>query len=364
MRVLHAYKDVWPPVAGGIERHVDLLRRHRPAGVLVGARARRGSVVLTPHGSERRVGELARVWSVPLAPAYPVHLARARADVIHLHSPNPIGELSALLARPAAPLVVSVHADIVRQAAALPAYCRLMRALLDRSAAVITGSEGIRESSPLLEGHRDRARVIPYGIDTDFLSPGAAGPQTVAALRRRYGAPLVICVGRLVYYKGFDELVAAVSDLDASLVIVGSGPLEAHVAALAAAHPRVFATGHLADDELRAHLAAADVFTLASTSRAESFGVATIEAQAMGLPAVVTDTGSGTLETIADGRTGLAVPARDVGALREAIADLLADDARRAAMAIAARDRAVERFGAGRMARDVAAVYEDALRGR
>lgn len=361
MRVLHAYKDVWPPVAGGIERHIDLLRRHQPAGVLVGARRLRGTAVRTPFGSERRAGELARVWSVPLAPTYPVHLARARADVVHLHAPNPIGEVSALLARPAAPMVVSVHADIVRQAAMLPVYRRVMRALLDRSAAVITGSAGIRDTSPLLEGHRDRARVIPYGIDTDFLAPGAADPAAVAALRRRYGTPLVVCVGRLVYYKGFDELAAALAPLDASLVVVGSGPQEPQVQALAAGQARVFATGHLDDAGVRAHLAAADVFALASTSRAESFGVATIEAQAMGLPAVITDTGSGTLETIDAGRTGLAVAPRDVGALRAALAELLGDEARRTTMGVAARERAVERFGAARMAADVSAVYAEVL---
>ena len=68
---------------------------------------------------------------------------------------------------------------------------------------------------------------------------------------------------------------------------------------------------------MRRHLAAADLFVLPSTSRAESFGLATAEAQAMGMPAVVTDVGTGTTEAIAPGETGVAVPPRNPALLHD-----------------------------------------------
>ncbi len=56
--------------------------------------------------------------------------------------------------------------------------------------------------------------------------------------------------------------------------------------------------GRVGDEEHRTFLAAADCFVLPSANRAESFGIATVEAQAMGLPAVVTEVGTGTTEVI------------------------------------------------------------------
>src|SRR5467141_2863004 len=75
VRVLHVYNDVYPPVAGGIEKHIDLIRRTLPdvhSDVLVCARGQRGS--REPHGTgiEVKVAELGpRIWSVPIAPSFP-----------------------------------------------------------------------------------------------------------------------------------------------------------------------------------------------------------------------------------------------------------------------------------------------------
>ena len=109
--------------------------------------------------------------------------------------------------------------------------------------------------------------------------------------------------------------------------------------------------GAVDEDELVALLAAGDCFVMSSTSRAESFGIAVAEAQAMGLPAVVTDTGSGTVEAVEDGVTGIVVPPSDPAALAAGIRDLLADEERRRAMGAAARERAVALHSLGDRAR-------------
>ncbi|HEY5199186.1 MAG TPA: glycosyltransferase [Solirubrobacteraceae bacterium] len=344
--VLHVYKDVHPDVHGGIERHIDDLRRLPgvESSVLVGSRSRRTRIRSVAGGAEVAVGELGRLLSAPLAPTFPLWLHRMPADVVHLHLPNPTGEVAALVASAGRPIIASYHADIVRQAVLLPLYAPVVDAVLRRAAVVVSGTHAMLRTSPLLSKHAGRARVIPYGVDTDRLSPAAADPAAVTALRRRFGARVVVATGRLVYYKGFDRLIRLAERVDASIVIAGTGPLSAELGALAARAPRAHLLGSVTDAQLRDVLAAADVFVLPSVNRAESFGIATLEAQSMGLPAVVTDVGTGTVEAIEPDHSGIVVASGDDDALVRALRTLLDDVDLRARFGVCARARAVAGF--------------------
>jgi glycosyltransferase involved in cell wall biosynthesis len=363
VRVVHVYKDVFPPVLGGIEKHIDGLRQAMPdvtSHVLVCARAPRTSSARVGTGLEVRVAEAGRrVLSVPLAPSFPLWLRRVEADLVHVHMPNPMGEMAALVAARGRPLVVSYHADIVRQARFMPLYRPLAEACLDRAAALVVGSNGLLRTSPLLASRSQRARVVPYAVDVERLRPDAVTDERREAVRRRFGGPLVLAVGRLVYYKGLEDLVSAARGLEASVVIVGSGPLEGRLRELATGLPNVHLAGAVSEDALRDHLAAADCFVMASTSRAESFGVATLEAQAMGVPAVVTDVGTGTVEAIEPWETGLAVAPGRPAELGAAIRSLLADPARAASMGRAARERAVVRHSLRNQAARMREIYAE-----
>ena len=366
LRVLHVYKDVYPPIVGGIEKHIDALRRGMPdvvSHVLVCARAPRTRVTQAEGAFEVRVAELGPRWlSVPVAPSFPRWVRRIEADLIHLHMPNPTGELAVVLARGGRPVVASYHADVGRQARFERAYRPLVDACLERSSAIIVGSGGLAENSAALRRHSSKLKRIPYAVDVDRYRRDGVAADRREALRRRYGAPLVIAVGRLVYYKGYEHLIDAARGLDAAVVIVGSGPERERLVARARGLANVHFTGELEESELIAHLAAADCFALSSTSRAESFGIAVAEAQAMELPAAVSDTGAGTAEAIEDGVTGLMVTPGDPRALRDALSALLADAGRGRAMGAAARARAVARHALPERARDVREVYERVLR--
>lgn len=361
MRVLHVYKDVHPAVPGGIERHIDLLRRSVPgvqSSVLVCSRSRRSRVRQSDAGLEVAVGEFGRPLSTPMAPAFAYWLRAIEADVLHLHMPNPTGELAALAARDRRPMVASYHADIVRQAALLPVYKQLVDRVLDRSAAVVTGTDALRESSALLERHRARVDVIPYAVDSGWFDPAAVDPEAIAATRERYGRSVVLATGRLVYYKGFERLISIAPRLDAAVVIAGAGPLEQSLREQARRLDNVHFTGRVTDDHLRTLMATADVFVLPSVNRAESFGIATLEAQAMGTPAVVTDVGTGTVEAIEAGVTGLVVAAADDEALLDALARLLGDAALRGQMGQAARRRVVTSHDQSEAGARFKALYE------
>lgn len=359
LRVLHVYKDVHPTVRGGIERHIDTLRRSVPgvvSDVAVCSRSRRTSEASVAGGIELRVAELGRVLSTPLAPTFPRALRRLPTpDVVHVHTPNPTGELAALTLPRSLPLVVSYHADIVRQAALLPLYRPLLRALLRRARAVVASSRALAEASPELR-RLDCVETIPFGVDTDAFDPARVDRAQVAALRERHGPRIVIACGRLVHYKGFDRLIRIAPRLDATVLIVGAGPRERELRAQARGTGRVKLLGALDDDALRAHLAAADAFALPASNRAESFGIATVEAQAMGLPAVVCDVGTGTTEAIDPDRTGLAVP-NDDQALADALRRLLDDHELRARLGGRARPRAIERHSLHAAGERFAALY-------
>ncbi|MDQ3435062.1 MAG: glycosyltransferase [Actinomycetota bacterium] len=360
MKVAHVYKDVYPPVAGGIEKHIDGIRRGMPdveSDVIVCSRSRLTSVHTVGTGVEVRVGELGRLLSTPLAPGFPGRLRSLRADVFHLHMPNPLGELSTLAALRGRPIVASYHADIVSQRRLNPVYLPLQRACLRRAGAVVVGSLSLLRTSPALAGMAERAEHVPYGVDLTRFDPERVNAEDREALRRRYGTPLVVALGRLVHYKGVDQLIAAASSLDASVVIAGGGPLEGHLRDLARSEPRVHLLGSVPEADLPLLLAAADLFVLPSVNRAESFGIATIEAQAMGVPAVVTDVGTGTVEAIAPGETGVVVPAGDPMALAGAISALLTDPDRRRTMGEAARRRVLAKHSQNDQVSRLKAIY-------
>jgi glycosyltransferase involved in cell wall biosynthesis len=130
---------------------------------------------------------------------------------------------------------------------------------------------------------------------------------------------LIGCAGRLEQVKGQDLLVEAIARLampDVHLVLAGSGnearTLQSRVDALGLSH-RVHMPGRV--DDMPRFYQALDLFCL--PSRREGMPLAPLEAQACGVPAVVTDVG-GAAETVCP-RTGMRVPPNDVTALSAAL---------------------------------------------
>jgi rhamnosyl/mannosyltransferase len=368
LAVLHVYKDVYPPIAGGVENHVELLRRMMPRAeghALSCSRSQRLVVAARSYGIDVLVPEFGRPLSNPVAPGFLPWIARMRPDIVHLHMPFPTGEVAVLASRWSAPVVASYHADVAgRQARMVRLYRPLVRSVVRRAAAVVVGTEALARGSELVGDLGEDVSVVPYGVDVDVFNRSRVDPNAVRTLRERYGSRVVVATGRLVHYKGLDVLIDAAADLDATVCIIGTGPLEESLRARAAGNPRVVLLGSVPRETLLLHLAAADVYALASTSRAESFGIATVEAQAMGLPAVVTDVGTGTTEALDPGRSGLVVPPNDPQALVRALRRILDDADLRARWGAAARARALRRHAADGMVERIRGIYDDALRSR
>ena len=370
MRIVHLYKDYFPPVRGGIEQTVSRMARAQAAGgddvtVLTSAGGGRRGVIEQVEGVRVvRCAEWARWASAPLCPGMPGALARLSADVFHLHYPSPPGEVSWLLVRPRGAMVVTYHSDVVRQAALMTVYTPFARAVLERASVIMPTSDAYIDRSPFLRPHRAKCLVVPHGVNLERFARLDRMAGRAAELRERYGTPLVLFVGRLRYYKGLDVLLEAMPAVKGRLAIVGEGP-EADRLRLRSSSlgldGRVGFAGTVSDDDLLAHLAAADLGVLPSTRPSEAWGMAMVEMMAAGLPVVCTELGTGTTFVNRDGESGRVVPPGDPAALAAAINGLLADEALRRRLAAGARARAHALFSREAMMAGVGEAYARAL---
>jgi glycosyltransferase involved in cell wall biosynthesis len=198
------------------------------------------------------------------------------------------------------------------------------------------------------------ARHIGNAVDTDRFAPGDRS-QARQALGLPVDAVVVGAVARFVPQKGLSELIAAwPQPRDATLCLVGQGPLEAKLKAAAARHGasvRFFGW----QTDVAALLRAFDVFVLPSLWEGEP--LALLEAMATGLACIATDTPAAA--ALLDG-AGVVVPNGDAPALGQAIASLTGSADQRLALGRAARARALERTWP-RVAEQTLAVYREAL---
>jgi len=363
MKILHVYKDYFP-VLGGIENHIKILAEAQAAAdhqviVLVCSPGHRTRVETLNGVKVIKAGRMTTVASMPLSLSQPIALARLNPDIVHIHSPYPLGELSNRLLGRAHATIITHHSDIVRQQAWLRLYGPLLRRVLRAADRIIATSPRYIETSAWLRPVRDKCTVVPLGVDpVRFSLPsGAQGG-------RGDRAPTLLFTGRLRYYKGLDTLLRALHLLpNTQLRIVGDGPMKEEWEQLAyelQVQDRVRFVGEVSDQDLPGYYQAADIFVLPANARAEAFGTVLLEAMASGLPCITTEVGTGTSWVVQDGVTGFVVPPRDPHALAQAAQSLLDNADRRVAMGRAARARVESTFTTERMIAGVQTVYADA----
>jgi glycosyltransferase involved in cell wall biosynthesis len=366
MRVLHLGK-FYPPAKGGIETILKLVCDRTAAEVsnrvLVASHVPGGSTETDGATEVERVPVLKKIGSVALCPLMPLRLARERADVIVLHEPNPMALLSYCLARPAGKLIVWFHSEVIRPSWRYRLFYRpFLQFALSRASRIIVASPTLAASTPQLREWQSKCVVIPYGIESvDASAEVARRADTIRATHQR---PIVLFVGRLVGYKGVDVLLEAMRGLPAVALLVGEGPERAALVQRASAlgvADRCQFLGEVTDQELAALYRACDLFVLPSVTRQEAFGVVQLEAMTRSKPVISTDLGTGTAWVNQHGDTGLVVAPRNASTLHEAIAELLSDPARGAALGAAGARRARSMFTADRMIAAVLSLYREVM---
>jgi starch synthase len=373
LKVALLTREYPPEVYGGAGVHVDYLARELAGRVDLTVHCQGGdrphAVAHQPWDRLTGANQALQIMSADLS----MTAAVAGADLVHSHTwyANLAGHLAALLY--GVPHVMTVHsleplrpwkAEQLGGGYALSSWCE--RVAVESAAAVIAVSDGMR--ADVLAAYPavrpDRIHVVRNGIDAREYAPD---PET--HVLHRYGVdparPTVIFVGRVTRQKGLPVLLRAAARLvpGAQLVLCAGQPDTAELAAevsglvtslQATRSGVIWIPEMLPKREIIQLLSHATAFAIPSLY--EPLGIVNLEAMACGT-AVVGSRVGGIPEVVADGDTGLLVPADDPAALVAALNSLLADPARAAAMGAAGRKRALAEFSWDAIAAQTAALY-------
>ncbi len=282
-----------------------------------------------------------------------------RADVVHLEFLVTRGTYPLLPAVMGRPVVVSCRgADLhMLEQRSVHEQAARLRSLLEADVLHCVSAELAAEVTRL-SGRTDGIWVNRPAVDTDRIVP-----------KRQYlpdGAPMIVAVGRLVWKKGFDYLLAALARLKREGIavkaqIIGDGDLYSRLRFSIedlGLQPEVELVGPLTPRQVLERMREADLFVL--SSHEEGISNAALEAMACGLPVVTTNAG-GMTEVVRDGVEGFVVTVRDIGALADRIRTLAADPALRERMGRAARARVEREFTLAAQAERFEAIYQAAI---
>ena len=332
------------PIRGGVEKVMwDLTRGLSERGIpcdMLCATLKTDPVdppdqprcTLTPEGKVIRFNECGRVICVPaiakkaatmISPAMVRWLRwhAAEYDLIHIHHPDPMAALALRLSGFRGPVILHWHSDILSQKTLLALY-RPLQSWLIRRAGLIVGTTPVYvRESPALQGVQDKVTYVPIGIQPLQFEENAA-----LAVKNRYpGKKIVVSLGRLIPYKGYDVLIDAAARLgaDYQVLIGGKGPLQDSLQAridTLGLHGQVRLLGYVPDEMVPTLYGACDVFVLSSVMKTEAFGIVQIEAMSCGRPVVATRIpASGVSWVNEDGVSGLNVEPGEPEALADAI---------------------------------------------
>ena len=218
-----------------------------------------------------------------------------------------------------------------------------------------------------------RARVIPYGVDTEQFSPD---PQKRELWRQKLGIPVSavvgLGVGRMVTKKGFHVLLEVIPELlqrvpELHLILAGDGDRLGEFRRLMEPYPdRVHFPGVIYRDTLPDLYRAADFFVLPAVHDAkgnvDGLPNVILEAMASGLPVLASGI-SGIPLAVGDDEEGLLVDEEDRASLQAALERVASDSDLRQRLGLAARHRATSELTWKAVASRYREAYEEALAG-
>src|SRR5262245_19497897 len=278
------------------------------------------------------------------------YIQRERFTEVIISTPGPIG-LTALLAAKMLNLQTSgiYHTDF-------PQYVRIltedsflesvtwhyMHWFYGQLDTVFVNSEEYRQSWIKRGFDPAKLKIFPRGLDTQLFHPARRDPAFFEKFGATNGQVRLLYVGRVSREKDLDLLAAAYrrlrdEGLPVQLFVVGHGP---YIEAFAKSLPEAFFTGYLTGNELATAYASADIFVFPSTT--DTFGNVILEAQACGVPVVVSDSG-GPKELVEDKANGLITKSHDLEDFTDAIRALVTNPPLRKRMGKSARESVIDR---------------------
>jgi rhamnosyl/mannosyltransferase len=321
-----------------------------------------------------RLFSLARFDLCPDLPRRISELINQSNMIIHVHTPNPTmliawsiaGVITSLTRRPRTSLVITHHSDIIKQRFLKYALRPIEYWVYSQASRILTTSSEYIEGSKFLRLYKNSLNTLPLGLDCSaYIQPSQPALSYARRLKKTYGAPIWLTVGRLVYYKALHVAIEALALVPGTLIIIGTGPLAKELKEQAkqlGVENRIVWLGRVSPDELIGAYHAATALWFPSNVRSEGFGLVQIEAMASGCPVINADIPcSGVPWVSRHEKEGLTVPINDPIALAGAAQRLLDEPGLRHRLIEASIERACQEFDHMTMARRSFEIYEQAL---
>lgn len=266
------------------------------------------------------------------------------ADLIVLHHPFPLSFLAYTIFTKKK-MIVWYHSDIIKQKLAGFLIAPFINYVLKKADSIFVSNKTIILQSKFLRPLSSKCRIIPYGINVSEYELTPKVEKESIQIRNKYGTPLILSVGRLVYYKGFEYLVESFKKINAHLLIIGDGPLKENLEEQLKVNNLKKKVSIIDPvEDLVPYYYACDVFVLSSVANSEMFGLVQIEAMACGKPVINTNLPTGVPEVSLNNETGFTVEPKNSEALSSAINKIIFDSELKLKFSQSARKRAEEFF--------------------
>ena len=296
---------------------------------------------------------------------------QGKFDVIHAHDWLVANAAKTLKHSFDIPIVATIHATEAGRNSGIhnetQRYVNDTEWLLTyESSEVIVNSKFMKTDIQRLFGlPYEKINVIPNGININSYT----GIERDYDFRRQYAADnekIILFVGRLVYEKGIQHLIAAMPKIlsnynDAKLIIAGRGGMMDELRAEASnlgLNDKIYFTGYLNSKQVQKMYKCADVAVFPSTY--EPFGIVALEAMLAGVPTVVSDVG-GLDEIVTHGVDGMKSYAGNANSIADSVTALLYDHQLATNVSKKAKQKVKDQFNWEKIAQDTHFTYEKAI---
>lgn len=328
MRILHLSK-YYHPYRGGIEKVIKelsetALRQGHEVTVLCANEINERQEEMVSGVRVIRLPKWTSIFSQPVTPSvfWEMQSLIDQADVVHLHTPNPLFELACLQFEFRCPFIVTYHCEVMKARALNNLYRPVAIKILEKADRILVATHYHIEFSKWLKPYEFKCEVIPFGIEPKHSTKTLDMTVHLNFIKQKYGRYFLF-VGRMVSYKGIHILLESMKSVDQNLILIGKGPLLEMMKQMSiekGVSSRVHFVGAVeADHEFAAYLHGADALVLPSINEAEAFGLVLLEAMSCRKPVITTALNSGVRYVNIPGETGLMVPPSDAGALAQAM---------------------------------------------
>jgi glycosyltransferase involved in cell wall biosynthesis len=276
-KILHIYKTFHTKSSGGIERVIynicNAVSTFENAVFVAGKSLVKDVKVQTTFS-------FFTLFSMPIAPFFipKIWLNYRKTDILTCHYPMPLSDVAVALYFPKnKKLIYWWHAEINKQKFLKYFFMPFTYLALKKASKICILDISLLEHSKILTKFKHKVLVIPYGLEDMNLDENMSNKSDVVVVKE----PFILSIGRLVPYKGFENLIYAMKDINFNLVIIGKGPDYNKLTTLINRlhlNSKITILTNIDDFALQKYISACSFFVLPSKNEAEAFGIVQVEA--------------------------------------------------------------------------------------